>query len=253
LIANIIILIVLTVPLLVSFFMKMPIFNFAPGSTDSWISFWGSYIGALIGALVVYLVTSMQVREQRNIQLDSIREEHNIALSREMQQFHFKNQIDKIEEFYSLLDSFLDALVKCSNDYTKYITFSHILYGGQDEYSEEEEKYFRDEIKKIKIDFYDWIHYFTTTNLKLIRLSLYVEDTKPYVDSINTEINICISELKSGYKDKLSFKKHLGNFDEQLMVRSAEEIKNIIIVLIVNELEPKLKEKINQMKINTPL
>ncbi|TYO68684.1 hypothetical protein [Rossellomorea marisflavi] len=58
----------------------------------------GSYVGALIGAITVYLVKSLQEIEQRKIQLYAIKAEHENVLKRKMRQFHFKNEIEKIEE-----------------------------------------------------------------------------------------------------------------------------------------------------------
>lgn len=234
-------------PLIISLLIKVPIFSFALGTTDSWIGFWGSYLGALIGAGTVYLVTNTQIQEQRKIQLYSIREEHNNALKREMKQYHFQNQIDKIEEFYEIIEEFMDSHSKCSNDFTKYITYTHILYGGQDTYTNEQETNFQEEIKELKAELYNWIHILTRLNFKISRLSLYIEGTSCYTKSINSQLDEFINELKEGYKDKYSFKKYPGNFNQPSLTHHHEKFINLTSQLLINVLEPSLEQKIKEM------
>jgi hypothetical protein len=235
-------------PLIMSVLIKVPVFSFALGTTDSWIGFWGSYLGALIGAGTVYLVTNTQIQEQRKIQLEAIREEHNNALRREMKQYHFQNQIDKIEEFNETIEEFMDTLSKCSNEFTRYITYTHILYGGQDTYTEEQEINFKEEVKELKSELYNWIHLLTRLNFKISRLSLYIEDTSIYTKSISSQLDKFINELKAGYKDNYSFKKYLGDFNQSSLTYHFEEFLNLTSQLLINVLEPKLEQKIKEMR-----
>ncbi|WP_394190961.1 hypothetical protein [Paenisporosarcina quisquiliarum] len=204
-------------------------------------------MGALIGAAIVYLVTNIQVKEQRKIQLDSIREEHNNALKREMKQYHFHNQVEKIEEFYELIEETMDSVTKCTNDFTRYITYSHILYGGTDVYTKEEELIYKDEIKKLKTEFYEWIHIFTKASFKMSRLSLYVEDTSLHVNKFNKQLGDFISEIRSGYSDKNSFNNYMNNPNEPALSHQLDGFINLVTQFTINILEPKLAEKILEM------
>jgi hypothetical protein len=237
-------------PLIMSLLIKVPLFSFALGTVESWIGFWGSYLGALVGACTVYLVTNTQIQEQRKIQLDSIREEHDNALRREMKQYHFRNQIDKIEDFYETIEEFLDSLTKCSNDFTKYITYTHILYGGQDTYTKEQETNYKEEIKELKNELYNWVHILNRLNFKYSRLSLYIEGTSYYTKSISSQLDEFISELKAGYKDNYSFKKYLGNPNQPSLSLHLEEFLSMTSQLLINVLEPKLEQKIKEMRVD---
>ncbi|MFE8701552.1 hypothetical protein ACFYKX_13185 [Cytobacillus sp. FJAT-54145] len=237
-------------PLIMSLLIKLHLFSYALGKVDSWIGFWGSYLGALIGAGTVYVVTSKQIKEQRKIQLESIREEHDNALRREMKQYHFRNQIDKIEEFYEIIEEFLDTLTKCSNDFTKYVTYTHVLYGGQDTYTNEEEAKFKAEIKEIKAEYYNWIHLLNRLNFKISRLSLYIEDTSYYAKCISIQLDEFINELKAGYKDKYSFNKFLVNANQSSLNHHLKEFLKLTSQLLINVLEPKLEQKIKEMRID---
>ncbi|SIS43483.1 hypothetical protein [Salimicrobium flavidum] len=242
----IIILALVLFPLIMSLLIKVPLFNFSSGTTDSWIGFWGSYLGALVGAGTVYMVTNIQIQEQRKIQLESIREEHYNALKREMKQYHFRNQIDKIEDFNETIEEFLDTLTKCSNDFTKYITYTHILYGEQDNYTKEEETKYKEEIKELKDELYNWIHRLNRLNFRINRLSLYIEDTSSYTKSISSQLVEFVDELKSGYRDDYSFKKYL-DFNQASLNHHLEQFMGLTSQLLNNVLQPKLEQKINEM------
>jgi gas vesicle protein len=239
-------------PLLISLLLKEPIFSFSKGDVESWIAFWGSYAGALIGAATVYLVTNLQVKEQRKIQIQAIKAEHENALKREMKQFHFKNEIEKIEEFHDLLEDTLDSVSKCVNEFTKYITYTHILYGGHDEYTEEEEKAFKEEIRSLHSEVYHWIHKLTKTVLKMNRLTAYIEDTSQPVADICRQIEEFVDELRSGYSDKHSYKKYT-NPSIPPLEHHLHEFSQAIMLLKVRVLEPKQNEKISEMKRHSNL
>lgn len=236
-----------------SFLIKLSLFSFASGSTDAWITFWGSYMGALIGAGIVYLVTTLQIKEQRSIQIEAIREEHKNALNREMKQYHFRNQIDKIEEFYEVLDELTDSIMKCSNEFTKYLTFSEILYGGRDKPSEEQEIKFKGIIREYRGNLYDWIHNLTILEFKMRRLSLYIEDTDSYVKEIARYLNGFVNELKSAYGDKNSFKVYFNStesYNQRFQSNNLDSLINTLSLLSHNVLERELNKKINEMRSN---
>jgi gas vesicle protein len=243
---------ILLVPLIISLLLKASIFSFSRGDVESWIAFWGSYVGALIGAATVYFVTNLQVKEQREIQLQAIKTEHTNALEREMKQFHFKNEIEKIEEFDDLLEETLESIGKCVNEFTKYITFSHILYGGNDEYTIEEEKLLKEEIKKLHQNVYNWIHNLTRAVMKMNRLSAYIKETTLPVGEMQTKLNELITELREGYKDKYSFKKY-PNFDAPPLLHHLEEFSQIIYQLKENVLQPILNKRISEMRRHSNL
>jgi hypothetical protein len=234
-------------PLVISLLLQAPIFSFASGNVESWISFWGSYVGALIGAATVYLVTNLQVEAQRKIQLDAIKAEHNNALKREMKQFHFKNDIDKIEELNELLEDLLDSVIKSGNEFTKYITYTHILYGGQDEYTKEQEQFFKDEIKNLYNEAYKWIHKLTKMDLKMNRLSTYIEKTSHHVSVISEQIEKYTAEIRKGYNDKQSYKNYISNPNGAALSHHFESFAEMILGLQREVLQPKLQERINEM------
>jgi gas vesicle protein len=238
----------LITPLIISLLLKVSYFSFASGDVESWIAFWGSYVGALIGAATVYLVTNIQVKEQRNIQLNAIKTEHENALQREMKQFHFKNEIEKIEELNDLLEDIIDSVTKCGNDFTKYITFAHILYGGQDEYTEDQEKIFKDDIKKLHFEAYNWFHKLTKMEFKMRRLSAYIEGTSQYVSSISEQLEEFSALIREGYKDKQSFKDYISAPNRPVLGDHLEPLFRIIINLQSDVLETKLLGRISEMK-----
>lgn len=55
---------ILTVPLLLADFLKISIFDFAPGKVDAWIGFWGSYLGGIVGMIAVVLTTFVLIKKQ---------------------------------------------------------------------------------------------------------------------------------------------------------------------------------------------
>lgn len=247
----IILTIIILVPIIMSALLNISVFSFALGSTDSWITFWGSYMGALIGAGIVYLVTTMQIKEQRSIQIEAIREEHKNALNREMKQYHFRNQIDKIEEFYDVLDELTAAITKCTNEFTMYITLSDILFGGRDEYSEEKEIEYKNEIKINRQNFYDRIHKLTILDFKIKRLTHYIEGTDSYGEEISSYLTDFINELKKGYNDKNSFKVLIGDYNKPVQINSRDHLISTISYLLSAVLDEKLNEKINEMRSDT--
>lgn len=240
-------LLLLVSPLFMAFLLKLPVFSFALGKVDAWIGFWGSYLGALIGAFTVYLVTYFQIQAQRSIQLESIRNEHENAAKREMDQFYFKNQIDKIEECYSLVSELIDTITKCSNDFTKYITYTHAIYGGQDTLTDEQRKDLEEQIRILRVGLYDWIFLLTSINFKLHRLPVYIEGTSEYIEMIGTELNSYIENLKKGYRNNYSFQDYLVVFDSSALHQQNEMFFKIATNFLNNILEPKLKLKVKEM------
>lgn len=243
---------VIITPLIMSLLLKVPMFGFADGNVESWIGFWGSYVGALIGAATVYFVTNLQVKEQRNIQLQAIKKEHENALKRELKQFHFKNEVEKIEEFNDLIEDTMDLVLKSLNEFTGYITYTHILYGGQDEYTKEQEKEYKGEIRNFHMESLNWIHKLTKATMKMHRLSAYIEDAKLPVADITNQIESFIVELRNGYQDKYSFKKY-PNFNKPALSEHIDEFSRKFLILKENVLQPKLEEKISEMKRNAHL
>lgn len=236
-------------PLVLIILINIPFFKFAPGSTNTWIAFWGSYLGSLIGAATVYLVTSMQVKEQRKIQLESIKTENENAFNREMQQYYFQTQIDKIEEFYKGLEDLMDILMKSSNEFTNYITFTDILYGGEDEPTKYERKNFEEEIKKIRQGMYDRIHNINRIEYQLNRLVFHVDGTSFYMKKINDLIHDYILEQKEAYlTPDNSFQEYLENPNKPPLNHYLEDITHLIDKLSTEILQKKLEDRLKEMK-----
>lgn len=238
---------IIVTPILLAFLLDFEIFNFAKGSTDSWITFWGSYVGALIGAAIVYLVTKIQVSEQRTIQLDTIRKEHDNALEREMKQYHFRNQLEKIHELYDILDDIVISSIKCSNEFTKYLVYNEALYNGNDKLSNEQEIEFKNKARKNYQNVYSWIHKFSLDALKVKRLSLYIEDADVFADNINELLNTFTSELKEGYKNKKSYEKYFAEGGNRVEIDSHMALITMIALFTSDVLDKKLNNKIKEM------
>ncbi|WP_409251785.1 hypothetical protein V1502_16975 [Bacillus sp. SCS-153A] len=238
--------------MVISLLLKLPFFSFSEGNVESWIAFWGSYVGALIGAITVYFVTNLQVREQRKLQLQAIKEEHENALKREMSQFHFKNEIEKIEEFDDTMEEIMDMITKSINDFTRYITYSHILYGGMDEYNKEEEVRLKEQIKELHTNIYIFIPSLNRLVLKMHRLSAYIDGTFPSVVEIQKKNDLFIQEIRKGYNNKFSFKDY-PDFNSPPLNHYFEEYTRVIFELKANILQPKLNEKIFEMKRHSNL
>ncbi|MEW4307799.1 hypothetical protein [Rossellomorea marisflavi] len=241
---------VMVVPLIISLLLEVPIFSFAKGNVESWIAFWGSYIGALIGAGTVYLVTNLQVKAQRKLQIHAIKAEHENALNREIKQFHFKNEIEKIEEFFDLLEDVLDSVSKCVNDFTKYVTYTHILYSGHDEYTDDEGEKLKEEIKILHVEAYNWIHLFTKMILKADRLSVYIENAEMPSRELCIQLQEMVDEIREGYGSKQSYRKY-PDPNKPPLEHHLHALSQRLMHLNANVLKPKLNEKILEMKNST--
>lgn len=225
-----------------SLLLTLPIFSKALGSVDSWIGFWGSYLGALIGAGIVYFVTNKQVTAQRDIQIEAIKNEHDNALKRDMKQFHFRTQIDKIEEFNDLIEGLIDSLHIFSKEYLDHIRYKQrllIIKSLNSSIDKEKENCYNEKIEKITFDSRYQVDSIDKVFFKMARLSLYVEDTSAHVVKIKGHVDNFIKEIEKGYKDE--------DPDEHVVSRNYEEFIKLIFLLQTDVLEPKLKEKIEEM------
>ncbi|MEW9502797.1 hypothetical protein [Jeotgalibacillus marinus] len=252
-------------PLVILGLLHSPLFSWALGSVDSWIAFWGSYLGALIGAGIVYFVTNKQVQAQRELhskeleaqvellrkqieaeretQLDLLKDEHNNALKRDMRQFYFRNQVEKIEGFYDLIDELVLSTNKCLNDFFYVVKLSDIYYksrGG----SESEQLVLK--IEELQLKASDWYDILNSVVFKMRSLQLSVENTGSTVNDIGNEINNLIKEIKTCYGDRDSLLRYTKP-DTQPLSKTQDSITDFLSKLR-NVLQPQLNAKIKEMK-----
>lgn len=210
-----------------------------------WIPFWGSYLGAIIGALTVYIVTNMQIKEQREIQLKSIEQNNENAIDREMRKYYLQIQISKTEEANKIIEDLVDILMKISNDFTRYMVCSDILHGGRDRVTDEKKKELLEEIRTHRGELHNKIHIINGLNFRLDRLKLYFDDISLHVDSIGEKI----SNLIKIYKEESYKKEAYINYDPygekpplQKYIDGISIETSILITKIDSNLECKLDE-----------
>lgn len=73
-----IIFIILLIPIFVAVLMHIDVFSRALGDANGWLGYWGGYLGALIGAATVYIVTTMQLRTQRKLHEQNLKEQFDL-------------------------------------------------------------------------------------------------------------------------------------------------------------------------------
>jgi len=237
---------ILFVPLVISFLVKIPFFQFSSGSADTWITFWGSYLGALIGAVTVYLVTTMQLREERKMQLDSIEKENQKAFDRDTQQYHFKIEIDKLEEFYQLIQEISDTVMKSSNVLTEYITYKQIL--NEEDISEEKKSIFQERRKILHKEVYDMLHILTSYTFKLRILPIYFNETYDLAHEMIGFLIDLAEELKKGVSNKRSYKNYSP--DKPTLSHHMKDINKSVSKLNLI-IENKLENKVLEMREST--
>lgn len=186
-------LILLAVPFSIGYFIKNEFFSFSGGSTDSWVSFWGSYGGAIIGAITVYLVTTLQNKNQKDLQLESIKREHDNAINRENRNVYLNKQGEKIEETLILLDELIDLTIFIGNSFRHYSIFKENIekedYGDKKEIVLMREKY-----KKEVLAYYQEI---TVKLSPFSRAYIYIDDI--YI--IANQIDLIITTQAMLYKN----------------------------------------------------
>jgi hypothetical protein len=241
-------------PLIISLLLKIELFSFSEGNVESWIAFWGSYVGALIGAGTVYFVTNLQVKEQRKLQIlqmekqkelqiESIKIEHDNALKREMKQFHFKNQIEKIEELQELLENTLITITQCSNDFTKYISCSYIL--NEDNLSDKDKEDLRKTCSEYFSESYNWMVKLNKALLNITRISYYIEGHAPQVEKLAQQLSLFINEFRAGYADNDSYKKY--DLEKVPLGQHTKIFTELISQISSETVLPLLKKKISEM------
>ena len=101
--------VIISAPYVMAILLPSEKFVFALGSVDSWIMFWGTYLVGIIGAGALIWVTNHQGKVQRKAQVEALRQEHERARERKMEQKYLSTQIEKIEEFYQVLIDYNDT------------------------------------------------------------------------------------------------------------------------------------------------
>lgn len=246
-----VVLIPLAAPILIAALSRFPIFKYSPGSVESWIGYWGSYLGAMIGASVVYFVSKMQIKEQNQLQLDAIDKENKITLNREMEQYYFRLEVEKLEELFNEIDIFNKTITNSYNEFVKYITNTHILYDGQDNPSQEEIDRFTLEVRELRLGLMKWINEGYSNLLILKRLSMYIDDSKPSIIAIEDQFDIYVKEIRKAYGSNHGYKVYLSkeNPGKNLnLIESRGVISGLINNLSTQILQPNLQGKINIMR-----
>lgn len=236
-------------PFFVGHFIKEDFFSFAGGSTDSWISFWGSYGGALIGALTVYLVTSLQIKSQRDLQIQLIKTEHDNAINRENRSLYLNQQYEKIEDSFAKIDEIILLYTKLNNSVSSFVFYRELL---KDESFKgiPQEQFVEKEIKnKIDIKKGEAIKNFELLVTKIggfSRTSLYIEDIKSDVNSITSIINSYLEyyDLIINEKDLSEhIKEHGKEYPNGVLTELLKNVEDLW-----NILNSKLKEILDERK-----
>lgn len=246
-----IILIALITPIFIAALSRVPIFQYSPGNFNSWIGYWGSYLGAIIGASVVYFVSKMQIEAQNQLQLDAIDKENKITLDREMEQYYFRLEVEKLEDFFNEIDLFNRIVTNSYNDFVQYLVNSEALYSERDKLNEEQTERFTTEVRIKRMDLYKWINEGFSNISILKRLSLYVDDSKTVIMDIETEFESYITEVKTAFWNKYSYEQYFiaeGAGNDDALIESKRVINQLLNYLAVDILQPKLQAKINAMK-----
>ncbi|WP_156289436.1 hypothetical protein [Oceanobacillus salinisoli] len=207
-------------PIVLTILMDFPIFNFASGQVDSWITFWGSYVGAIIGASVVYFVARLQINKQYEQQIRGIKLENEHSTKREMRQFLITNKLGKYEQLIEVCNQLADLNIEISNQFVRYVTFTDIVNNKE---SPEKEKELKDNIYELKSKHMEYYSILVLKIMRLITLLNYVPDLKQEGIDLQQLFTELWDEAKSCYLSKEKYKEYL-NPDEKFLLSNSEII-----------------------------
>ena len=149
---------ILTIPLIISFLMYVPLFSYSKGNVEGWLGFWGSYLGGTIGTLGVIATTYFLIKHEtentyKSMLLEDERKRNLIIL---------EMQIKKNEE---ITDSILELHSKWIEIYNSIMDFC-----GSKEFFLENQETDTSKLKECLNEYYNHRRIF---NDKLNRLVLH--------------------------------------------------------------------------------
>ncbi|KIL46172.1 hypothetical protein [Jeotgalibacillus campisalis] len=247
----IIVLLAIFTPLGLSLMMDSSWVSTSPGTANGWLGYWGGYLGAIIGASVVYFVSRFQIKAQHETQLTAIEREHQITLDREMHQYYFKLENEKLEDLYKNIDSFNLIITNVYNDFVYYITLSESLYSGRDNLELSKQEEYEQKIRNIRTELTVREKEIYRALLVLRRLSFYIEGSQDYISCIGRECDRFLNELRNTYNYKYSYESYLAKPDagnNRNLIGPVDEINRYIIELTVDVLQPLMEKKIQIMR-----
>lgn len=215
------ILVLVGFPVILTLSLNLPVFQFASGQVDSWIAFWGSYIGAIIGASAVYFVAKFQIQKQHEKQLSAIDIENKYNSKREMEQFLITTKLEKYEETIEVIERLSQLLMKMSNEFVEFVTYTDIINNREDPIKEEELKEKVYMIKSSHRNNHEAIMYNVT---KLNILANYSSEIEKDCAVVITNFNNIWVEAKECYLSKNEYRKYVKPNDKLLLKHSKETL-----------------------------
>lgn len=226
--ASLVLLIIIGFPVLLTIFLKLSAFQFAPGTVDSWIAFWGSYVGAIVGASVVYFVAQLQMKKQQELQIEAIKLENKHSTSREMEQFLITTKLDKYEKIIEVCERLSDITIKISNEFVSFVTYKDIINNKEDSQKENE---YKEKVYEIKIKHHEYHSLLIQNTSKLGTLSNYSPDIVESCTKLTVKINNLWLEARECYLSKDGYKNYLKP-NERYLLEDAEFIMDTLMYLI---------------------
>ncbi len=238
-----IMLVVIGTPLILVYLLDKEIFSFASGQVDSWIMFWGSYTGAIIGASAVYFVARFQLQKQHEKQLKAIEVENKHNEKREMEQFLITTKLDKYEKTIEVCERLSNLLMKISNEFVMYVTYTDIINNQEDPSKEDELK------EKIYIieNGHRSHHETITYNIsKLNVLTNYSLEIEEECGAIIRNFYEIWDEAKKCYLSKEVYKKYLNPNEKFLLNRSEETL--LTLTTLIHHFNDKISNKLVEIE-----
>lgn len=239
-----IIVLIVGVPIALSFLLEQIFVNLPIGDATTWITFAGNYIGAIIGASVVYFVARLQIQKQHEQQIEAIKLENIESTKRGMRNFHITNKLKKIEE---MLIGTEHLMVVVKDLYNDLILFGVTMETLEKEEADDRELEFEQRIDILKDEYNDHYDKALTVIYKLRTLTNYVPTTMKYVSEIDQELEELFAEVKNCYRTK-NYKKYIAEEDKEQMPGEFGEAYEKIVDFNVNVLQKELARTLEEIK-----
>lgn len=236
-------------PIIVAKLLEINFFSFAKGEVDTWIMFWGSYLGAIVGAGVVYFVAQLQMKKQKELQIEAIKIENVNSTRREMHKFNLTNQLEKIEEMHELFNKLLLLSLNLNNDLLLFaISMESIekdIKSTRESFDPKEKIYqLRGELKEYHLEM-------SYIFMRLTVLSEYINhEMKNEVLQLQEDFIEIYDEVRECYYSTELYKKYLkGSGDEPFILDNVKTFTSRVSLVSFGDLQRELRYTLQEIKI----
>lgn len=137
-------LILLLFPVLINFAVFSAKLPWVFGNADNWLSFWGNYTGGIISAIVAFIVTFLQIRNQRIIEKEKgIIVQLPALLRIEMEMEKFIDEIKRVKEIKENVIRANGGIIDFESDEEEKGISEYDLYNRQYKIESFDDEYFK--------------------------------------------------------------------------------------------------------------